>query len=462
MDLTENISAQPARLIPTVADSNKEQRVVSVALSMMSQVPELSQGLLQLASVNVGQRTSIMAFTEVQFKNPESRGLRPDGLLIVSTGKKVWRALIEAKIGNSKLDPEQIKNYIDIAKAHKIDSVITISNQFTPRADHHPSMTIRRSDARRVDLFHWSWSWIKTKAQLLIAEDRLDDPEQQFLLQEFYRFLDHPSTGVQAFSQMPQDWKSLITLIRNNTPLRRNTEEVESIVAAWQQASRHLALKLTTHVARRVNVRLSRSQQLDQDQWLKDGCDELIKLQVLSSALEVPDSAGPIEIRADLRTRSIEYKIRLKAPPNRKSTTARVNWLIRQIKSDDHTNLYIRAIRPGSSKNTMKPLTEIYANSNVLAFPKYDVPASALEVVKVVDLASKFTGNKKFIEELESGLAWFYDSAVQYLRAWQPAPPRPVEAPPQTFNPSINQFEHYDANQEYAPVLIKHDPDYSV
>ena len=32
MDLTEDISAQAARLIPTVADSNKEQRVVSVTL----------------------------------------------------------------------------------------------------------------------------------------------------------------------------------------------------------------------------------------------------------------------------------------------------------------------------------------------------------------------------------------------------------------------------------------------
>lgn len=70
MDLTKDISAQAARLIPTVADSNKEQRVVSVTLSMMAQVPQLSQGLLQLAKVNVGARTSIVAFTEIQFKDP--------------------------------------------------------------------------------------------------------------------------------------------------------------------------------------------------------------------------------------------------------------------------------------------------------------------------------------------------------------------------------------------------------
>ena len=287
MDLTENISARAARLIPTVADSNKEQRVVSVTLSMMTQVPQLAQGLLQLAKVNVGVRTSIVAFTEVQFKDPVFSGYRPDGLLIVKTGQRVWRALVEAKIGNAKLDAEQLQNYINIAKAYKIDAVITISNQFTPRADHHPILTLRRSDARKVDLFHWSWSWVKTKTQLILDEEKIDDPEQAFLLREFYRFLDHPSTGVQSFTQMPQEWKPLVTTIRDKVQIKRNAPEVEAVVSAWQQAARHLALKLTTHVARKVNVRLTRAQQLNQDLWLKEGCAEILKSQIYTIILKI-------------------------------------------------------------------------------------------------------------------------------------------------------------------------------
>ncbi len=232
MDLTEDISAQAARLIPTVTDSNKEQRVVSVTLSMMAQVPQLSQGLLQLAKVSVGARTSIVAFTEIQFKDPVFSGYRPDGLIIVKTGKRTWRALVEARIANTKLDSEQLQNYIDIAKAYRVDAVITISNQFTPRADHHTTLTLRKSDAKKVDLFHWSWSWIKTKAQLILDEERIDDPEQEFLLREFYRFLDHPSTGVQSFTQMPQEWKPLITIIRDKIQIKRNAPEVEAVVSA--------------------------------------------------------------------------------------------------------------------------------------------------------------------------------------------------------------------------------------
>ena len=116
----------------------------------------------------------------------------------------------------------------------------------------------------------------------------------------------------------------------------------------------------------------------------------------------MPDTAGPLEITADLKSRSVEYKIRLMAPRNRRSTTARVNWLLRQIKSTDSSNLHIRAIRPGSSRNTMKPLAELNIYSSGLAFSKNDIPATALEVVKVIDLAGKFSGNKKFVEELFS------------------------------------------------------------
>ena len=97
-------SGDIARLIPVVADSRKEQRVASVFLATLSAVPELAEALLGSVGQRVGRRTTINSFTEVVFKDkPQDLKDRPDGLLIVDRGRSTWSALIEAKIGNSKL-----------------------------------------------------------------------------------------------------------------------------------------------------------------------------------------------------------------------------------------------------------------------------------------------------------------------------------------------------------------------
>ena len=54
---------------------------------------------------------------------------KPDGLIIVENGANTWTALVEAKVGNNKLVEEQIERYLDLARAHNIDALITISNQ---------------------------------------------------------------------------------------------------------------------------------------------------------------------------------------------------------------------------------------------------------------------------------------------------------------------------------------------
>jgi hypothetical protein len=61
-------------------------------------------------------------------------------LIVVTTGKKQWTAIIEAKIGKAELQTEQVELYLDLAKEHRIDAVITLSNQFAATPTHHPVM----------------------------------------------------------------------------------------------------------------------------------------------------------------------------------------------------------------------------------------------------------------------------------------------------------------------------------
>lgn len=54
----------------------------------------------------------------------------------------------------------------------------------------------------------------------------------------------------------------------------------------------------------------------------------------------------------------------------------------------------------------------------------------AFEVLYIVDLAGKFSGNKVFIEALEQAVPHFYEQAGQRLRAWVAPPPRIRQSDP--------------------------------
>src|SRR3546814_13809510 len=79
---------------------------------------------------------------------------RPDGLLVLEGGSgRVWRCLVEAKIGRNELEVEQVERYLAIARAVRLDAVLTISNQFVALPSHSPlslPTSATRSDERRV------------------------------------------------------------------------------------------------------------------------------------------------------------------------------------------------------------------------------------------------------------------------------------------------------------------------
>jgi hypothetical protein len=91
---------EQARLIPTVADTNKEERALSILLSALVSVHEFRQTMLHSLGVRAGNRAQLEAWTEVVFKKgskEEGANGRPDGALILNTGKKEFIALIESQ-----------------------------------------------------------------------------------------------------------------------------------------------------------------------------------------------------------------------------------------------------------------------------------------------------------------------------------------------------------------------------
>ena len=101
-----------------------------------------------------------------------------------------------------------------------------------------------------------------------------------------------------------------------------------------------------------VSERLPRKHIGDPVQRLKDEMKTLRETYCLKASLMVPDASSPIEVTADLNRRNVEVGMTLRAPEDRKSTAARLNWLLRQIKTEDTANLYVRLHWPVSAEPT--------------------------------------------------------------------------------------------------------------
>ena len=145
--------AQRARLIPTVADSRKEERIVSVLLATLTVVQPFAEQLLERCGVRLGKTSDLRCYTEVEFVAADgSRKDRPDGVLSLLTRKSRWTALVEAKIDNNDISEEQVHRYAEIERELGIDAVVTLSNQLAPLPSHLPYSVPKRL-RNRIEIF---------------------------------------------------------------------------------------------------------------------------------------------------------------------------------------------------------------------------------------------------------------------------------------------------------------------
>ena len=175
-------NAQPARLIPTIADSSKEERIVSILLATLPKVPLFAEKILERCGERVSKSSTLSSYTEVEFPSLDESGKdRPDGVLCLTTRKARWAAILEAKIGKVEIDEEQVRRYADLARKYQVDAVITLSNQLVPLPTHVPYSVSKRVGSH-VKFFHFSWISILTRARLILRNRKDISPEQAFIL----------------------------------------------------------------------------------------------------------------------------------------------------------------------------------------------------------------------------------------------------------------------------------------
>ena len=415
--------AQRARLIPTVADSRKEERIVSVLLATLSVVHPFAEQFLEHFGVRMGKTSDLRSYTEVEFVASDGSSKdRPDGVLSLLTRRSRWTALLEAKIDKTEISEEQVRRYAEIAREYGVDAVITLSNQLAPLPSHVPYSVPKRL-SNRVNFFHVSWISILTQASLILRDSEEINREQAFILEEMARYFEHPSSGVKRFDQMNSEWRSLVLGVRNEQQFKRSSSEIENTVASWHQEERDLCLILSRLIGERVGIRLSRKHQVDAALRLRDACDSLIASQELRCAFSVPNAASDLEVTANLQRRTISCSMKLNAPGDKKRASARVNWLVRQLRGVDGDDVIVRAFWLGRGGPTQASLSEIKTDPKCLESGRLGAAPTSFEVVMIRDLAGRFSGRRTFVEDLENLIPEFYDRIGQNLRPWTPPPP---------------------------------------
>lgn len=427
-ELTESLECgQPARLIPTVADSKKEERATSALLATFMVVPSFAQAILSGAGAPVTKSSKVTCLTEVVFKSKDKKRPRPDGLIIIKGRKKNWTALVESKIGSSALRQDQIEEYIALAKDNGIDAVITISNQYATLPTHHP-VTISKAKTRTVGLYHFSWLSILAEAILLSGNKSVDDPEQAYLLSELVRYFEHPSSGVTSLTKMGSGWKNLCADVQQGAVLRKTADYVEDSVSSWQQLLKYLSIQLSLAIGSVVSLALARSRAQDPELNFQKTISDLIKNDALTADFHIPNAATNLSFTVDLLRRTISFGMRLNAPTDKARAPAVINWFSRQLKKAESSGLIVRAYYPKRIPMMSAPLEEVLENPAVLVPDNTrDLPIS-MEVIRLVDLAGRFRGAKTFVEDAAREFPKFYEDVGQHLVRWIPKPPKIKES----------------------------------
>jgi len=413
-----------ARLFPILADTSKEGRTLSILLACLESVDGFGKSILADLGVKAGARSKIEAWTEVVLRKGGEKASRPDGLLILKTGSKSWTALVEAKVGSSILTPEQLDSYLEIAKLNGVDALITISNQFAPLPSQHP-VQLSAASMKKAKVLHWSWMYVLTQAALQLGNGDIEDKEQRVILNEMVRFLSHPSAGVKSFDQMPASWTAVASAVQSGGAVSAKGNEAQEVVGAWYQETRNLALILSRQIGEDVDLKVSRAHVADPSARLKSDSQLLATDNCLHATFAVPNTAAAIEVVADFRKRSVFASMKVNAPADRKSTKARVNWLVRQLQKSRPEDIHIRLFWPGRAPFTQHPLSVLRERPETAE--EHGKVATSFEVLFARDLGARYAQRKNFIVDLEQAVPDFYEQVGQHLKAWQPQAPKVKE-----------------------------------
>lgn len=407
-----------ARLIPVTTASGieaKERCSASALLAVLGAVEEFGRAILRPVGAPAGK---VETFVEVPFRLGNST-IRPDGVITVTRGSRTWGALVEVKTGANDLEPAQIDTYLDLARQLEFDAVLTISNQYVTKSSELP-VAVDRKKLRRVQLHHWSWFRVLTEAEVQKRHRGVKDPDQAYMLGELIRYLSDGRSGIVMFGDMGSGWTAVREGARIRT-LRKSDPSVTAVAMRWDEMIRFFALELTKELGRDVRQVVSKAESSPAAR-LQALRESLASAGRLHAEFQIPDTAGPLEIVADLTARQVSVSTRLDAPRDGRSR-GRISWLLRQL-SKSPPDLIIDAKLARTAASISVQLGKVREHPDLLLPDKEkEIRQFGLTLTRDMGL-NRAAGRGGFIDSVMVATKMFYADVLQNLTAWKAKPAR--------------------------------------
>jgi hypothetical protein len=415
-----------ARLFPVSGiggADEQERRAASALLAVVQSVREFGRAITVPMGAPAGRLTS---YIEVPFNDGDKK-LRPDGLLQMVSGQRTWTALVEVKTGRHSLHAGQIQDYLDVARRHKFDALLTISNQVVATPGVHP-VVLPKAKTQTVGLYHLSWSRIRTEALMQQLNKSISDPDQAWILAEFIRYLEHTRSGALDFDDMGPSWVHVRDHARTGT-LHPNDQGAAEVADRFGGLISFAAMRLSRELGTPVRPMVAQAQLRDPGRFLQEAVTTLTDTGRLQGALRVPATVAPIRVTADLRAGLVHCAVTVPAPREGRPAT-RVNWLVRQLKTApahlciEASTAWQRGRGPArtiaQARSDPKSLLDEFGNelrSFTLTLSSNAGPARG-------------QGHGSFINSLLAAVETFYTDVVQHIKPWNPGPPKVKEGEP--------------------------------
>jgi hypothetical protein len=434
-----------ARLFPVSGiggADEQERRASSALLAVIQSVREFGRAITAPMGAPAGRMST---FIEIPFEDGEKK-LRPDGLIQVVTGHRTWTALVEVKTGRHDLIPQQIESYMDVARKHKFDALLTISNQVVAVPGVHP-VKLPKTRAQAAKLYHLSWSQIRTEALVEQANRSVSDPDQAWILAEFIRYLEHPRSGAIDFDDMGPSWVHVRDRARAGT-LHPHDKAAAEVADRFGGLVSFTALQLSRELGASVRPMVPQAQLRDPAKYLQEAASEFASTGLLQGAVRVPGAVGPIKITADLRAGLIHCAVTVAAPREGRPTT-RVNWLVRQLKTaPEHL-----CIQPSAAWQRGRGQARTLAEARKDPKSLVEDPAHELRSFTVSLSANagpaRGQGRGSFVESVLTAVDRFYSEVVQHIKPWAQAPPKIRENDPEASDEPVAEDDILAGGAQY-------------
>lgn len=322
------------RLFPTAgikSEKEAEMRATAALLAMVRAVAEFGGAIIKEAGGPGGKTRNVQCYTEVSFLPdfPEDNyPARPDGIIRRIIGKNSWAALVEVKIGSNDIDEKQIDNYLKWAKSLDFDALITISNQITkPNGDAPYDYNHK---IKKVKVKHFSWEKIHTIVQDLCGQEkRIEDVDQQWMLEQFNKYLADENSGIIAPPTLSESWHEFLKNVKANN-LKVHQDKVEDVVKHWIAFLRIASFKIGAKIGQDVKIGIPNKFKNDPAGLIKTESKKAIDYHILEGQIKFP-GMDYIKLRINLDNKELLLSHKIYAPEDGRRDT-RVNWIIRELK----------------------------------------------------------------------------------------------------------------------------------